>query len=149
MMKRLLFSASRDEVTPFSFSSRRHNIQPPTPPPFLSLVLLSFWTVFAVLVVLVVCRKGGFFGGRFGIVFLVGFLFFLFFYHPLRLLEGEALAAVELMIHPNATSAASSLALLRFFPSYQNRAARICPLIVTRLDQAVRPPLGGRRKKQG
>lgn len=40
----------------------------------------------------------------------------------------------------SATSAASSLALLRFLPSYQNRAWWIAPLTVTRLDQAVRPP---------
>lgn len=41
----------------------------------------------------------------------------------------------------SATSAASSLALLRFLPSYQNRAWWIAPLTVTRLDQAVRPPI--------
>lgn len=41
----------------------------------------------------------------------------------------------------SATSAASSLALLRFLPSYQNRAWWIEPLTVTRLDQAVRPPV--------
>lgn len=40
----------------------------------------------------------------------------------------------------SATSAASSLALLRFLPSYQNLAWWIAPLTVTRLDQAVRPP---------
>lgn len=41
----------------------------------------------------------------------------------------------------SATSAASSLALLRFLPSYQNLAWWIAPLTVTRLDQAVRPPI--------
>lgn len=41
----------------------------------------------------------------------------------------------------SATSAASSLALLRFLPSYQNLAWWIAPLTVTRLDQAVRPPV--------
>lgn len=49
-------------------------------------------------------------------------------------------AAAEAWIQPSAISAASSLALLRFLPSYQNRAATVCPLITTRLDQAVRPP---------
>lgn len=62
-------------------------------------------------------------------------------YHPLRLLEGDDALAAEFMIQPSATSAASSLALFKFLPSYQNRAARICPLIVTRLDHAVRPPV--------
>lgn len=41
----------------------------------------------------------------------------------------------------SATSAASSLALLRFLPSYQNLAWWVAPLTVTRLDQAVRPPI--------
>lgn len=64
----------------------------------------------------------------------------------MRLLDGDdALdaaveAAAEAWIQPSAISAASSLALLRFLPSYQNRAATVCPLITTRLDQAVRPP---------
>lgn len=66
---------------------------------------------------------------------------FVVVYHPLRLLEGDDALAAELIIQPSATSAASSLALFKFLPSYQNRAARICPLIVTRLDQAVRPPI--------
>lgn len=66
-------------------------------------------------------------------------------YHAaFRLLEGElvllAAADAEAWIQPSAISAASSLALLRFLPSYQNRAATVCPLIVTREDQAVRPP---------
>ena len=39
-----------------------------------------------------------------------------------------------------AHSAASSLALLRFLPSYQYRAANVWPWMVTLLDQAVRPP---------
>lgn len=39
-----------------------------------------------------------------------------------------------------ASSAASSFALFRFLPSYQNRADMVRPWTVTRLDQAVRPP---------
>lgn len=58
------------------------------------------------------------------------------FYH---LLDAEGDAAMEMKL--SATSAASSLALLRFLPSYQNLAWWIAPLTVTRLDQAVRPPL--------
>lgn len=66
---------------------------------------------------------------------------------PLRLLEGDevddpAEAAADCRIQPSAISAASSLALLMFLPSYQNRAATVCPLTTTRLDQAVRPPRG-------
>lgn len=44
------------------------------------------------------------------------------------------------MILVTATSAASSLALLRNCPSYQNLAARFSFLMVTVADQAVRPP---------
>ncbi|KAK1839807.1 hypothetical protein CCHR01_17571 [Colletotrichum chrysophilum] len=40
----------------------------------------------------------------------------------------------------SAISAASSFALFKFFPSYQNRADSVRPWTVTRLDQAVRPP---------
>lgn len=58
------------------------------------------------------------------------------FYH---LLDAEGDAAMEMKL--SATSAASSLALLRFLPSYQNLAWWIAPLTVTRLDQAVRPPI--------
>lgn len=65
-------------------------------------------------------------------------------YQPeLRLLDGDdpaVDAAADAWIQPSAISAASSLALLRFLPSYQNRAATVCPLTTTRLDQAVRPP---------
>lgn len=66
-------------------------------------------------------------------------------YHAaFRLLEGELVLLVtadaDAWIQPSAISAASSLALLRFLPSYQKRAATVCPLIVTREDQAVRPP---------
>ena len=39
-----------------------------------------------------------------------------------------------------ATSAASSLALFRCLPSYQKRAAWLCPLTCAILDHAVRPP---------
>lgn len=71
------------------------------------------------------------------------------YYHPappLRLLEGDEVddaadAAADAWIQPSAISAASSLALLRFLPSYQKRAATVCPLMTTRLDQAVRPPV--------
>lgn len=55
-----------------------------------------------------------------------------------HLLDADGDAAMEIKL--SATSAASSLALLRFLPSYQNRAWWIAPLTVTRLDQAVRPP---------
>lgn len=50
-------------------------------------------------------------------------------------------ALLEVLSQFRAHSAASSLALLRFFPSYQYRAARVWPRIVTWLDQAVRPPI--------
>ena len=43
------------------------------------------------------------------------------------------------LIQFKATSPASSLALLRFLPSYQNRAERDLPQTVTPLDQAVWP----------
>lgn len=56
-----------------------------------------------------------------------------------HLLAAEGDAAMEMKL--SATSAASSLALLRFLPSYQNLAWWIAPLTVTRLDQAVRPPI--------
>lgn len=39
-----------------------------------------------------------------------------------------------------AHSAASSLALLRFLPSYQYLASTVLPWTMTRLDHAVRPP---------
>jgi hypothetical protein len=39
------------------------------------------------------------------------------------------------------TSAASSFALLRFWPSYQKRAEMLTPETVTDDDQAVRPPM--------
>lgn len=76
-------------------------------------------------------------------------------YHPeLRLLDGDEEldaaadeAAADAWIQPSAISAASSLALLRFLPSYQNRAATVCPLMTTRLDQAVRPPVPKERKQ--
>lgn len=70
-------------------------------------------------------------------------------YHPAPpclLLDGELvllLTAVDAWSQPSAISAASSLALLRFLPSYQNRAATVWPLMVTRDDQAVRPPVAG------
>lgn len=57
-------------------------------------------------------------------------------YHP-RLVEDED----EPLSHESATSAASSLALLVFLPSYQNRALRVVPWTLTVLDQAVRPPV--------
>lgn len=63
-------------------------------------------------------------------------------YHPPPCrcpLDGED-AADAVYTHDRATSAASSLALLRFLPSYQNLAWWTVPLTVTRLDQAVRPP---------
>lgn len=56
-----------------------------------------------------------------------------------HLLDADGDAAMEMKL--SATSAASSLALLRFLPSYQNLAWWIAPLTVTRLDQAVRPPI--------
>ena len=59
--------------------------------------------------------------------------------HLYHLLDADGDAAMEMKL--SATSAASSLALLRFLPSYQNRAWWIAPLTVTRLDQAVRPPV--------
>jgi hypothetical protein len=54
------------------------------------------------------------------------------------LLEGEL--GVDPLRKLRAISAASSFALLRFLPSYQNRAESVRPWTVTRLDQAVRPP---------
>lgn len=59
-------------------------------------------------------------------------------YQPLRLWAGEL--GVEPLRCFNATSAASSFALSTYCPSYQNRAEIFCPLTVTVLDQAVRPP---------
>lgn len=47
---------------------------------------------------------------------------------------------VAALSHLTAHSAASSLALFRLLPSYQNLASRVLPLTVTLLDQAVRPP---------
>lgn len=59
----------------------------------------------------------------------------------------QVLEAVVLVVGPvfevsqlTAHSAASSFALLRFLPSYQNRALKTFPCTVTRLDQAVLPP---------
>lgn len=65
---------------------------------------------------------------------------FVMIYHPFRLWDGE------LGLEPpvrcfRATSAASSLALFTFWPSYQKRAEMACPCTVTVLDQAVRPPI--------
>jgi hypothetical protein len=59
-------------------------------------------------------------------------------YHPDRLVDGEL--GFDPAIQLKAISAASSFALLTFFPSYQNRAAKLCPWTVTLLDHAVRPP---------
>lgn len=59
-------------------------------------------------------------------------------HHPLT--DLEAVFAVVPESQPTAHSAASSLALLRFFPSYQYRADKVFPWTVTRLDHAVRPP---------
>ena len=64
-----------------------------------------------------------------------------FVYHPPRLVEGEA-GLDDWFSHPRATSAASSLALLVFLPSYQNLAVCVVPCTTTVLDQAVRPPNG-------
>lgn len=65
------------------------------------------------------------------------------YYHAaFRLLEGELalLLAAAAWTMLSASSAASSLALFTFFPSYQNRALIVWPLTVTWEDQAVRPP---------
>lgn len=62
-------------------------------------------------------------------------------YHPLRLVEGEL--GLEPFSQLRATSAASSRALLRCLPSYQNLAWRTDPWTVTLLDHAVRPPTQG------
>ena len=59
--------------------------------------------------------------------------------HPPREVEGEL--GVEVANQPKATSAASSRAFRRFLPSYQKRAVWTTPYTVTRLDQAVRPPI--------
>ena len=59
--------------------------------------------------------------------------------HPPREVEGEL--GVEVANQPRATSAASSRAFRRFLPSYQKRAVWTTPYTVTRLDQAVRPPI--------
>lgn len=59
-------------------------------------------------------------------------------YHAPRPVDGEL--GFELYSQVKATSAASSLALFRFLPSYQNRALWTAPCTVTRLDHAVRPP---------
>jgi hypothetical protein len=60
-------------------------------------------------------------------------------YHPDRLFAGE-LGFDPPFNQLTASSAASSLAPLVFFPSYQNRARNSCPETVTLLDHAVRPP---------
>lgn len=54
--------------------------------------------------------------------------------------DGEL--GLEPLSQVTATSAASSFALLRFFPSYQNLALWTDPCTVTLLDHAVRPPEG-------
>jgi hypothetical protein len=54
--------------------------------------------------------------------------------------EGEL--GLEPLSQVKATSAASSLALLRFLPSYQYLALCTDPCTVTLLDHAVRPPEG-------
>lgn len=64
-------------------------------------------------------------------------------YQPVRLVEGEL--GWEFARYPRAISAASSFALLRFLPSYQKRAEIDWPDTVTRLDQAVRPPVRRQR----
>lgn len=46
-----------------------------------------------------------------------------------------------------ATSAASSLALSTYWPSYQKRAGTLMLPMWTLLDQAVRPPVRGKRKE--
>jgi hypothetical protein len=61
-------------------------------------------------------------------------------HHPLlRLWEGED--GEDTVRCFNATSAASSFALLTCCPSYQNLAEIFWPWTVTVLDQAVRPPI--------
>ena len=52
-------------------------------------------------------------------------------------LDAFELAALSQL---NAHSAASSLALLRFLPSYQYLASTVLPWTMTLLDHAVRPP---------
>ena len=62
------------------------------------------------------------------------------FYQPPLVVEGEL--GLEPLSQVRATSAASSLALLRFLPSYQYLALCTDPCTVTLLDHAVRPPEG-------
>jgi hypothetical protein len=59
-------------------------------------------------------------------------------YQPPLVVDGEF--GFEPVSQLRATSAASSLALARFLPSYQNLALCTDPCTVTLLDHAVRPP---------
>ena len=59
-------------------------------------------------------------------------------YQEPRLWDGELLPGFVRQLW--ATSAASSLALCKFLPSYQKRAEKVWPWTMTLLDQAVRPP---------